>query len=213
VLNASESQLYERGHALGSRYSENNNIVWLTAGEAGGHRRRTTIPDKKLNASTKGIRDGDTGGKLLTVHANWADALPYKGYVHIGYLSEFLHSLGDDLLKLGPDRSILVGENPDDYDKHRQTAVAEDGSFALVYFSSDSACAIDLTRLCPTEISVGWYNPRDNTHHDDAESPCTYTDPSHALDPPGESCPGHDWVLILGRSRTTSASRASLRSG
>lgn len=311
VLRGSESDLYERGYALGSRYSENDNIIWLTAGEAGGHRRRSTIPDRKLEALVKGIREGDTGGKLLTVHADyqrgtsldndtsivdfdnwqtsqwpaptdlprkdprqwtvweaiaydynrtptkptldaeawyehnkshlgatpfairrrayytilaggfghtygaggiwdgltepqgksgkWEDALQYEGYIHMGYLSEFLHGLGDDLLKLRPDQGIIVSPNPDDYDTHRQAAVADDGSFALVYFSDDSACALDLTRLQSREVAARWYNPRSNTYREDSQSPYANRDSDHVVDPPGESGPGHDWVLVLGR--------------
>lgn len=72
VQRGSVSDLYKRGHELGSRYKDNNNIIWLTAGEAGGHKRKDrTVPDEKLEALVRGIRDGDTGNKLLTVHADY----------------------------------------------------------------------------------------------------------------------------------------------
>ena len=71
AMNNSPEDLYEFGQWVGNRYREYNNIVWLTLGEAGGHSRKKTIPDEKLNALVKGIRDGDTGNKLLTVHADY----------------------------------------------------------------------------------------------------------------------------------------------
>jgi hypothetical protein len=311
VLRGSEAELYQRGRTLGARYRRDNNIVWLTAGEAGGHRRKGTIPDGKLSALIRGIRDGDTGEKLLTVHAdyqrgtsidndthlvdfdnwqtsqwaaptdlprndprrwtvweaiaydygrtppkptldaeawyennkshpgaspfairrrayftilaggfghtygaggiwdgltepqgksgNWEDALEYEGYIQIGYLSEFLHGLGDDLLKLRPDPSILRGTNPDSYDAHIQASVAEDGSFAVVYFASDSPCRLDLTRLRAGQVAARWYNPRDNTYRDDPHAPYATTVSDQVFDPPTDRGPGTDWVLVLGR--------------
>jgi hypothetical protein len=66
------SDLYKRGYELGNRYKDKNNIIWLTAGEAGGHKRKgRTVPDEKLQALVRGIRDGDTGNKLLTIHADY----------------------------------------------------------------------------------------------------------------------------------------------
>jgi len=67
----SEADLYNYGKWVGKRYKDNKNVIWLTLGEAGSHNRKNTIPDSKLNALIKGIRDGDTGDKLLTVHADF----------------------------------------------------------------------------------------------------------------------------------------------
>jgi hypothetical protein len=314
VLKGSEATLYERGYALGKRYKDKNNIIWLTAGEAGGHRRKTTIPDKNLEALVKGIRDGDTGGKLLTVHAdykrgtsldndtqlldfdnwqtsqwccptdlprndprtwtvweaiahdyartpakptldaeawyernkdhcgttpfairrrayftilaggfghtygagsiwdglvdakgcsgNWKDALTYKGYIHIGHLSEFLHSLGDDFLKLRPTQSIIRDGNSDNYDTHMQAAVATDGSYALVYSAADSSYTLDLTKLAADTVPARWYNPRENTYHGDPHASYRNSAPDQAFDPPGDAGPGNDWVLVLGTPGT-----------
>lgn len=71
VLKGSSEKLYQRGFELGNRYKNNNNIVWLTAGESGGHFRKSKIPDENLEALVKGIRNGDTGKKLLTIHADY----------------------------------------------------------------------------------------------------------------------------------------------
>ena len=66
-----ESELYEYGKWVGNRYRDHNNIIWLTLGEAGSQNRKEIIPETKLAALVKGIRDGDTGEKLLTVHADF----------------------------------------------------------------------------------------------------------------------------------------------
>lgn len=66
-----ETDLYNYGKWVGTRYKDHNNIVWLTLGEAGGHLRKSELPDSKINALVNGIRDGDTGNKLLTIHADF----------------------------------------------------------------------------------------------------------------------------------------------
>ena len=71
AMNKSKEDLYKYGKWVGNRYRDHNNIIWLTLGEAGGHLRKTTIPDEKLDALIKGLREGDTGNKLLTVHADY----------------------------------------------------------------------------------------------------------------------------------------------
>jgi hypothetical protein len=310
VERGTESSLYKRGFTLGSRYKDKNNIIWLTAGEAGGHHRRRKIDDKKIDALVKGIRDGDTGDKLLTIHAdykrgtsidndtqivdfdnwqtsqwpaptdlprndprmwtvweaieydynrtpvkptldaeawyeqnkdhpgatpfairrrayytilaggfghtygaggiwdgllkpkgksgNWETALTYKGYIQIGYLSEFLHSLGDDFLKLRPDQSIIESGNSYSYDKHIQASVAADGSFALIYSASDSIYELDLTRLEFDTIPARWYKPAENKYRNDPNSPYKNSNSNQYFDPPGDIGAGNDWVLVLG---------------
>ena len=311
VQKGSVSDLYKRGYELGSRYKDKNNIIWLTAGEAGGHKRKgRTVPDEKLEALVKGIRDGDSGNKLLTVHAdykrgtsldndtlivdfdnwqtsqwccpndlpredernwtvwqaitydytrkpvkptldseawyernkshkgatpfyirrrayftilaggfghtygaggiwdglvepkgcsgNWKTALTYTGYIHIGYLSEFLHGLGDDFLKLRPDQSIIKSKNSDSYDTHIQAAVARDGSFALIYSASDAHYVLDLTKLHSKKVSARWYNPRENTFRKGKKKSYHNTNSNQKFDLPGNKGAGHDWVLMLG---------------
>lgn len=67
----SEKELYDYGKWVGERYKNNNNIVWLTLGEAGSHKRKAELPREKLRALVRGIRDGDSGNKLLTIHADY----------------------------------------------------------------------------------------------------------------------------------------------
>jgi hypothetical protein len=71
AMNSSEKYLYDYGKWVGLRYSKNNNIIWLTLGEAGSHNRKNTISPDKLTALIKGIKEGDAGNKLLTIHADY----------------------------------------------------------------------------------------------------------------------------------------------
>ncbi|MGB3589699.1 MAG: DUF4038 domain-containing protein, partial [Tunicatimonas sp.] len=314
----SADDLHKYGRWVGDRYKNNNNIIWLTLGEAGGHARKDTIPDEKLNALVRGIREGDTGDKLLTVHAdfkrstsisddtdlcdfnNWQtsqwcclDDLPrqdertwtvweaitfdynqrydgkpkptldseawyennkdfcgagpfnmrrrayftifagafghsygaggiwdglveadscsgtalaaihYSGARDIGYVSKFLHKLGDDFLKLRPAQSIVLEGNSDDYDTHIQATRASDNSFALIYSASDAAYSIDVSELPKPSLTAIWYNPRSNEYQTENNSKVAKNEQACTFDPPGNSGAGNDWVLILGSKSAT----------
>jgi len=71
AMNNSEQYLYNYGKWVGQRYKDKNNIIWLTLGEAGSYKRNNEIADSRLDALVKGIREGDTGNKLLTIHADY----------------------------------------------------------------------------------------------------------------------------------------------
>jgi hypothetical protein len=60
----SEEDFYDYGKWIGNRYKERSNIIWLGLNEA----TYVTTPVNKVNAVCRGIRDGDTGNKLLTLH-------------------------------------------------------------------------------------------------------------------------------------------------
>tara|TARA_Y100001972_G_scaffold128973_1_gene193112 strand:+ start:748 stop:1632 length:885 start_codon:yes stop_codon:yes gene_type:complete len=283
----------------------------MTLGEAGSHSRKATIPDEKIEALVNGIRTGDTGNKLLTVHANfkrgtsisnhadlvdfnnwqtsqwcciddlprkddrsWTvweaiqfdynqmyDGLPkptldseawyennkdfcdakpfnirrrayftifagafghtygaggiwdgltspegcsgnalkaidYEGAMHIGFLSNFLHKLGHDFLKLQPDQNLILSDNSKDYDYHIQASISNDNRFALVYSANDNPFTVDLSKVKVDSISPVWFNPRTNTYQNSKLK--LSTGKSYKFDPPGKSGPGNDWVLILG---------------
>jgi len=316
--NYTEKELYNYGKWVGNRYKDRNNIVWLTLGEAGSHARKTTLDDSKVNALIEGIREGDTGNKLLTIHAdfkrstslsndgeisdfnNWqtsqwccvsdlprkderkwtvweaiqfdykktyggkpkptldseawyeknkdfCDATPfnirrrayftifagafghtygaggiwdglnskegcssealaaidYQGAQHMGYMSRFLHKLGNDFLKLRPDQSMIIKGNSDNYDTHIQCTIANDHSFALVYSASDAPYMMDISKLRKKPISAIWYNPRTNKYKTEKIMRITDKIKTQRFDPPGESGAGNDWVLILGDVRIT----------
>lgn len=71
ALQHSADDLYRYGKWVGNRYKDNNNIVWLTLGETGSNARKEAMPTENVQALVRGIREGDTGNKLLTVHADY----------------------------------------------------------------------------------------------------------------------------------------------
>lgn len=311
--NNAATDLYNYGKWVGNRYKDHNNIIWLTLGEAGSHARKSTIPDNKIEALANGIRDGDTGNKLLTIHAdfkrgtsltnhskisdfnnwqtgqwcclndlprkderNWTvweaikydydkrydgkpkptldaeawyennkdfcdatafnirrrayftlfagafghtygaggiwdglnesedcsgnalEAIHYEGAKDMGYVSSFLHGLGNDFLKLCPDQKLVVEGNSNNYDTHIQSAIAEDATFALIYSASDEVYSVDLAKLKGKVISYIWYNPRSNKYQKTESIHQTKKLVTHAFDPPSKMGAGNDWILILG---------------
>ena len=291
--------LYRFGRFIGDRYKDNDNIIWLGAGESGSHHRRSQLDFERVESLVRGIRDGDTGNKLLTLHAdfergtsisqmrelvdfdNWQtsqwccpDDLPRKddrnwtvweaiaydyelsptkptldieawyentnlgggtpaaphnirrrayfsilaggfghsyggsgvwdamsdfdraleleGATQIGYLSQLLHALGNDYLKLRPAREIVVDGQSSNYDRHIQAATADDGSYALVYTAGTANFSLDLSALNSDSISVIWFNPRTG---EVGNGDLVTTGNSVEFTTPEEG----DWLLVLGR--------------
>ena len=291
--------LYKFGKFIGDRYKDNDNIIWLGPGESGSHSRKQKLAAHKLKSLVKGIRDGDTGNKLLTLHAdfqrgtslsnldnlidfknwqtsqwccptnlprkdnrnwtvwdaiaydyqqspikptfdgeawyentnlgggtpakpynirrrayfsifaggfghsyggsgvwdatpNFSRALQFEGATQIGYLSQLLHALGNDFLKLKPSQSIIVSGQSSNYDRHIQATTANDGSYALVYTAGTSNFDLDLSLLSDESVSVIWFNPRTKalTHQSAVKR-----DTRVNFTTPGKG----DWVLVLGR--------------
>ncbi len=60
----SETDFYNYGKWVGNRFKDRNNIIWLGLNES----TYLTAPVNKIKAVCKGIRDGDSGNKLLTLH-------------------------------------------------------------------------------------------------------------------------------------------------
>jgi hypothetical protein len=61
---------------LGHRYRHRNNIVWLTLGEGTDWR----CDRNKVLAALRGLRDGDTGNKLVSIHSIWGNSTTTRGY-------------------------------------------------------------------------------------------------------------------------------------
>ena len=291
--------LYKFGKFIGDRYKDDDNIIWLGPGESGSHSRKQKLDPHKLKSLVQGIRDGDTGNKLLTLHAdfqrgtslsnmsnlidfknwqtsqwccpddlprkdsrnwtvweaiahdyeqsptkptfdaeawyentnlgggepatpynvrrrayftifaggfghsygaggiwdatsNFSQALQYEGATHIGYLSQLLHALGSDFLKLRPSQSMIVSGQSSNYDQHIQATSANDGSYALVYTAGTSNFALDLSPLNVDSVSVMWFNPRTKAlNHESAVTKGSQVN----FTTPGKG----DWVLVLGR--------------
>ena len=60
-----EDELYRYAKWVGHRYRDAKHIIWMTLGE-GNH---GGVCKPKVMAAINGLRDGDTGNKLITIHA------------------------------------------------------------------------------------------------------------------------------------------------
>jgi hypothetical protein len=60
------AQLYTFARWAGHRYRDLDHLVWLTLGEA----THPNSPAEKVMAALNGLREGDTGQKLVSIHAN-----------------------------------------------------------------------------------------------------------------------------------------------
>ncbi|MBN1676671.1 MAG: glycoside hydrolase family 140 protein [Kiritimatiellae bacterium] len=63
---ASAQALHALARYVGQRYRDFDGLVWLTLGEA----THPGSPKETVMAAVNGLREGDTGGKLLSLHAN-----------------------------------------------------------------------------------------------------------------------------------------------
>ncbi len=110
----------------------------------------------------------------------------------MGHLSTFLHGLGNDLLKLRPHQSMILGGQSENYDSHVQAARANDGSYAVVYDAGGGTLQLDLSGLSGADIRARWFNPRDGQFVDHADS--VSGTPNETVAAPSA---GEDWVLLL----------------
>jgi len=72
----SKDEIYSYFKWLGHRYRSQNNIVWLTLGEGTDWR----CDRNKVLAALRGLRDGDTGSKLVSIHSIWGNSTTTRGY-------------------------------------------------------------------------------------------------------------------------------------
>jgi len=79
-------------------------------------------------------------------------------------------------------------------------ALADDGSFALIYLPNARAITVDLAKLGGGKVAAWWYNPRDGRLYDDkaavTRGPFVLPPENRELTPPS-SGREDDWVLLL----------------
>jgi hypothetical protein len=66
IASSTATELYAYARWAGHRYRDLDHVVWMTLGE-GTH---PGSPREKILAAVDGLREGDEGHKLLTIHAN-----------------------------------------------------------------------------------------------------------------------------------------------
>ncbi|MCC6724277.1 MAG: glycoside hydrolase family 140 protein [Saprospiraceae bacterium] len=125
------------------------------------------------------INNGDT-----IIH--WRQALKAPAanqLVHLVKLMEYA-----PFAQLKADNSIILSNNPAEWDKHQQAMLAEDGSFAMVYLPENQAITVDLKKIAGGQKRVQWYDPRTGkTVVAKQQKTQTFTPPKM----------GRDWVLVV----------------
>jgi Protein of unknown function (DUF4038)/Putative collagen-binding domain of a collagenase len=132
------------------------------------------------------------GSGVWDAMSNFDEALQLEGSTQIGYLSQLLHALGKDFLKLRPAQSMIISGQSADYDQHIQATMANDGSYGLVYTAGTSDFALNLSSLSAESVSVLWFNPRTKALSKKSTvqkaTQVNFTTPEEG-----------DWILVLGR--------------
>lgn len=123
-------------------------------------------------------------------YQSWRVALAYEGSRQVGYMRRLFERFAWE--KLVPDQSLIASENTEDED-HVRAAIADDGSFALLYIPTGKPLHVRLGKLVGIEIDAEWYNPREDSRMLSESTPkadsLVFTPPSM-----GDK---EDWVLVL----------------
>ncbi len=121
----------------------------------------------------------------------WREALKFEGagdMIHVRNLFERLHANS----AWEPSNTLLT-TSPDDIDSHQQAAISDTGQI-LVYCTSARPVAINAAKTKHDRYSVKWFNPRNGTYRNSAES--GRLGEQSTYNPPSET-PNEDWLLIL----------------
>ena len=154
---------------------------------------------------TYGAQDIWNFGERKTIYAlshylNYEGAFDMK---HVRYLME-----SRPILTRVPDQSIITSDHgskgekftPGDY---RVATRSKDNDYLFVYTTEGKDFTVDMSKISGSTVNAWWYNPRNgNCYNSSGELVTTpfdtyTTEGMVTFNPPGESGPGRDWVLVL----------------
>jgi len=116
----------------------------------------------------------------------WRQALKAPAANQLRYLVKLMEYA--PFAQCKADNSLILSNNPTDWDKHIQAMRAEDGSFAMIYLPQNQPITIDLAKIKGGQKRVQWYDPRTgNMTVAKRENTSTFTPPMQ----------GQDWVLLV----------------
>lgn len=120
---------------------------------------------------------------------DWRGALDLPGASQIKYIRKLFEQYSFE--KLVPSQNLMVGKNTKD-STHVRAAMANDGSFALVYLSVGQPVTFK-TEVISTKLKTTWFNPRNGQFVKFAKiknkTQHTFIAPSAGV--------GNDWLLIV----------------
>lgn len=121
----------------------------------------------------------------------WQQSLDHPGAFQAGYMRNVFESRPWQLLEPA---NTLVTRGPNIDGREVMAAIAEDGSFLLVYTPFGSNFSIDLEKIKGDRVRVWWFNPRIGT----SILVGTFDKEEHYhANPPSDEKRGNDWVLVV----------------
>jgi hypothetical protein len=118
----------------------------------------------------------------------WTEAIEAPGANQMRYLRRLLESR--PMLERVPDQSLIV-DNGERYDR----VLASRGKrYTYAYTYTGRPFTVRLGKTSGAKVHAEWYSPRDGTV---AAAGIFANKGQHRFDPPGETAPGNDWVLVL----------------
>jgi hypothetical protein len=132
--------------------------------------------------------------------SDWQAALSSPGALSLSNQNAFFAKT--EWWKLAPDAgNALVTSAKGSGKDMLAAALADDGSFAVIYAPAGAAFTADLSKLAGKSVKASWIDPSSGAAHNAAGSP--FARSAHVFDPAGENgknadaAAAGDWVLLL----------------
>lgn len=118
----------------------------------------------------------------------WTEAIEAPGANQMHYLRSLIESRS--MLDRVPDQSLIV-DNGVRYDR---VLASRGKAYAYAYTYTGRPFTMRLGKTAGTRVRASWYSPRDGKS---VAIGMFANKGQHSFDPPGETAPGNDWVLVL----------------
>jgi len=126
----------------------------------------------------------------------WHQAIEAPGANQMQYLRRLIESR--PMLERVPDQTLIT-DNGTRYDR---VLASRGKGYAFVYTYTGRPFSMRLGAITGKQVRAHWYSPRDGQ----SVTIGTFNNTGqHRFDPPGETAPGNDWVLVLDDARTPRA--------
>lgn len=132
------------------------------------------------------LTGADTANFEPNLH--WDKALEAPGANQMRHLRTLIESR--PMLERVPDPS-LIADNGVRYDR---VLASRGNSYAFAYTYTGRPFTVKLGRISGRQVRAAWYSPRDGEFTPAGTFP---NRGERRFDPPGETAPGNDWVLVL----------------
>lgn len=138
-------------------------------------------------------------GVLYPFLPGWRQALDSPGAESMTHLETLLTNR--TWWELAPDDGALVADGQGAAASFSPAAVAEDKSFAIVYFSGTRKLGINLSAVAGPRVNAYWYDPS-NGHSSPVSGSPFAERTKKEFNPPGRNAHGDaDWLLLIESAR------------